>query len=345
MSFSISPKGAPASASEANQPSQAAQSARERAIARLSGNQPQAAQKPPVSDPNAVSVEDLSAIAPAAAALPGQSNTTEATSDTALTPEKGTEEPISPQYAVLARKEKALRAKAQAQDSAYKAKEAALMAREEAIKAKESEYQTGYVSKDKLQNDTWGTLTELGYTYEQLTQMALNQTQESPQSKAAIQALRAELQAIKDEQSQIKNQSQEQQTRAYEQAVAQITRDAESLVSADPVAYEAIHKSGSVNEVVELIKATFKEENVLMTVEEAAQEIENYLVEQSLKYASFDKVKKKLQPATPTPSEQPTKTTAQQPQPTKTLTNGMGASRQLSARERAILAFKGEKKS
>lgn len=338
----ITPIAKPSLASENNaQASQASQSARERAISRLIGNSPQADAKPAVPDASNVSVEDLSAISPAANALEGQTPTSEAPSEIASAPEKSTDEPISPQYAVLARKEKALRAKAQAQEQAFKAKEEAFQARENALKAKETEYQSNYVSKDKLKTDAWGVLNELGYSYEQLTQAALNQSQENPAHRAQLQALKDEINEIRNQNKKTQDTFQEQQTKAYQQAVKQIRQDATTLVNSDPVTYEAISKSGSVDEVVTLIEQTFKEDGVLMSVEEAAQEIENYLVEQSLKYAQFEKVKKKLQPATPAaPQPQQSKP---QPQPTKTLTNGMGASRQLSVRERAILAFKGEK--
>jgi len=341
MSFSIAPKAAPSLASENNaQSSQSAQSAKERAIAKLLGNAPQAQ---PTVPQNNVTPENLSAISPKEPEPSGQTPTVEAPSDKASVSEKGTEEPLSPQYAVLARKEKALRAKAQAQEQAFKAKEEALVAREEALKAKEAEYQSNYISKDKLKTDAWSVLNELGYSYEQLTQEALNQSQESPAQRAAIQRLEAKIQQLEAENKKSQTTAQEQQTKAYKQAVEQIRRDTTALVESDPTTYEAIHKSGSIDEVVALIEQTFKEDGVLMTVEEAAQEIENYLVEESLKYAQFEKVKKRLQPATPPAAEQKAETT--QSQPTKTLTNGMGASRQLSARERALLAFKGELKN
>lgn len=340
MSFNVTSKPAPSLASDSNQPSQSQQSARERAISRLMGNQAQPA--PEQQGQTTASIEDLSAIAPAADALSRQTTTDEAPSEPASAPEKSTSEPLSPQYAVLARKEKALRAKAQAQEQAFKAKEEAFLAREASLKAKEAEYQSNYISKDKLKTDAWSVLSELGYTYEQLTQAALNQSQESPAQRAAIQALKDEINSLREETKKTQSTYQEQQTQAYKQAVNQIRQDATQLVKADPITYEAISKSNSINDVVELIEQTFKEDGVLMSVEEAANEVENYLIEESLKCAQFEKVKK-LQPAAAQTQPQADKP-AQQQQPQKTLTNGMGASRQLSARERAILAFKGERK-
>lgn len=346
MAFTTTPVAKPSLASENNaNTSAAAQSARERAIARLMGSAPQGEvpneAKVPVQESEAVSTQDISSIAPAAASLEGQTATNEAVSESASATEKSTDEPLSPQYAVLARKEKALRAKAQAQEQAYRAKEEALAAREAALKAKETEYQSDYVPKERLKTDAWSVLNELGLTYEELTQAALNQSQVSPAQKAEMQALKAEIQALREESKKTQSSIQDQQTNAYKQAVAQIRKDATALVESDTVNYEAIHKSGSIDEVVNLIERTFKEDGVLMSIEDAATEIENYLIEESLKFAGFEKVKKKLQPQ-PTPPQQTKAPSAPQSQPTKTLTNGMGGTRKLSARERAILAFKGE---
>lgn len=339
MSFSVAPKAAPIPPEA--QSLATAQEARARAIAKFTAGAPQTSHSAQLNQ-NAISAEDLSAISPNV----GQKSSNEATSDPAPAPASSTEEPLSPQYAVLARKEKALRAKAQAQEQAYKAKEAALLAREEALKAKETTYQTDYVPKDKLQNDTWNILSELGYTYEQLTEMALNQSQETPAQRAAVQRLEAKIKALEDAQNKTNSSYQEQQTKAYQQAVSQIRRDATQLVDSDPVKYEAISKSGTVGEVVALIERTFKEDNVLLSVEEAAEEVEKYLIDQASKYAQFKKVQERLNTAKPAaPKQEGANSQAQSPaKASPTLTNAMGSQRPLTVKERAILAFKGELK-
>lgn len=339
----ITPIDKPSLNQSSDKGSEAQQTARERAIARLSGNAPGAQGSHPAQfNQNSVSPEDLSAIKPPG----GQKDSSEATSDKAPAPETSPEEPLSPQFAILAKKEKALRAKAQAQEQAYKAKEAALQERENALKAKEATYETDYIPKDKLQNDTWGTLSELGYTYEQLTEMALNQSQETPAQRAAFQRLQDQIKKLEDAQRKTESNAQEQQTNAYKQAVAQIKHDATKLVESDAAKYEAIKESGTVDEVVSLIERTFKEEGTLLTVEEAADLVEEYLVDQATKYAQFAKVKKRLESAKPAETKQASpEAEAPKSTDTKTLTNSMGAARKLSPRERALLAFKGELKN
>lgn len=252
------------------------------------------------------------------------------------------ESPLSSQYAVLARKEKALRAKAQQQDAAYRAKEASLLAKEEALKARESEYKSNYIQKDKFTQDPWSTLSELGVTYDQLTQSALNQSQQDPATKAAIDSLKAELRAQQAAQDEARKGYETQQKQAYEQAVSQIRNDAKNLVNTDPE-FETIKATNSINDVVELIEETFKKDKILLSVEDAAREVENYLVEEAMKIARIKKIQQRLAPKPEAPKQQAAKS-PQQPQQMKTLTNSVGSSRQLSARERAILAFKGEKR-
>ena len=81
----------------------------------------------------------------------------------------------------------------------------------------------------------------------------------------------------------------ESQTSSYNAALKQIERDTQSLVSTDPETYEMIKSTGSVKDVVELIEATYKEEGRLMTVEEAAQEVEEYLADEAWKLAQTKK--------------------------------------------------------
>lgn len=369
--------GKPTEVSNTGQ-SPAQQEARARAIARLTSNAPQApiaeqSQATPVLNPNTVAPEEMSAIAPSkgtealAKAIKEEESTPESEpaegqtikaegdaasesleSDKAAEVPPAKEDPLSTQYAVLARKEKALRAKVQSQDAAIKARETALAEREAQIKAKEAEYESGYVSKDKLAKDPYNTLQELGISYDQLTEMALNQPQMDPAVRAHIQRLEqkleAEIKAAREQTEKVTKGYEDNQKQAYQQALNQIRTEAKSLVESDPN-FETIAATNSVDDVVELIEETFKADGVLLSVEEAAQAVEAHLEEEALKLARLKKIQAKLQPApTKTVEKQAeAKTESKQPQ-MKTLTNQIAATRPLTARERAILAMKGELK-
>lgn len=331
------------------QPSSSAQSAKQRAIAMLTKGGPsdQSVRQEAVSNPTQVSPEELSAIQPSSSSEEKQKDSVEEIVKAAEAPkaeETPKEDPISTQYAVLARKEKALRAKQQQQETAIKAREAAIAAKEAEFKTKESEYQSNYISKDKLSPDNiWNTLAERGISYDQLTEMALNQPKADPGTLYLIDQLKSEIQSLKGEQNNVKKSYEQQQQDSYKQAVHQIKTEAKQLINSDSN-FETIKATGSIDDVVSLIEETFKSDGVLLTVEEAAREVEEYLVTEALKLARLSKIQQKLTPAQASkPEAMKSQSQTQQPQ-IKTLTNSVTTSRQLTARERAIAAFKGQLK-
>ena len=301
----------------------------------------------PVANPSQISPEELSAISPTSsqpAEIEGQSTTNDSTPSEAT---KEVEKPISDEYAKLARREKALRAKALQQEQALKAKEAEIRAKEEALRAKEAEYQSRYIPKDTLKQDPLAALAELGLSYDQLTELALNAPKPEDLARAKeIKAMEDKIKALEERQEKSQKAYDDAQTQAYQQAISQIRTETTNLVKSDPN-FETINATGSINDVVELIEETFKKDGILLTVEEAATEVENYLVEEAYKLARLSKIQQRLKPAEK-PAATPKQTVPQQSQAEskplmKTLTNSVGVSRPLSARDRAILAFKGEK--
>jgi hypothetical protein len=290
-----------------------------------------------VRNPSNVSVEELGAIKQPS----GQTDNNEAPASEAPKAEtKATEEPLSSQYAVLARKEKALRAREQA----IRAKEeSARLAAEEALRPKAPAFdESKYISKDKLAEDPFSVLSDLGLTYEQLTERALNgPTPEQREQQTYIKKLEARLAEIDQKLEKTNKTFEERDQEALQQTKSQLRNETKRLVEADPN-FETIKETNSINDVVELIERTFDQDGYLMSVEEAAQAVEDHLVEEALKITRIKKIQQKLQSASK-PAEQKI-TDAPKQQQIKTLTNNMSSSRQLSARERALLAFKGELK-
>lgn len=308
----------------------------------------------PVLNQNAVSVEEMGAIqAPAQIdnMTPTEGQDTapqEATPEEApAQPEKPQVDPaLSRQFAQLARQEKALRAQAQA----MKAKEADLAAREAALTAKpaaQAPDMSNYIDKSRFKNDPLSVLEETGLSYDELTQQLINRQPTDPRVMNTIQRLEAKIASLEEQGRNAEKSQVESQQQAYQAAVKQIKMDATNLVKNDP-SFETIKVTGSVGDVVELITETYNKDGILLTVEEAAQQVEDYLVEEATKLAKITKIQKRLQansnaPATaPAKQTQPPKTPAQ-PQTMKTLTNNTSSTRKLTAKERAILAFKGEK--
>lgn len=253
----------------------------------------------------------------------------------AATPEVPAQKPdeLSSKFATLAKKEKALRAQAQA-----------LKAKEDAMKAQEADYATKYIPKERLTKETLSVLNEMGISYDQLTNMILNQP---PQPDKVVLDLQREISELKNELKSHKTQTEESQTKAYDQAVNQIRNEAKLLVDSDPT-FETIKDTDNTEAIVELIKERYSSEGVVMTVQEAAKEVEEYLLDEAMKMAGLKKVKEKLalvKEEVPAGALKQQSTT--QPQ-LKTLTNNIAQiTKPLTnkdRRERAIAAFKGQMK-
>lgn len=249
---------------------------------------------------------------------------------------KVAEEKLSPRFMALARAQKEMRR----QQEAIKAQEASLKQRSES-------YEKDYIPKTRLVEDALGVLEENGITYDQLVQMAMSRTNPMTQE---VKPLLAKIESIEKTIAEQRTSAEENQKKSYEQAMNQIRSEAKALIDSDP-AFITIKESEQVEAVSALIEERFKEEGILLSVEDAAKEVEDYLLEDSLKVTNFTKVKAKLAPpteATPPPKklEDALAQRPATPQPIKTITNAQttALSRPLSAaqkRERAILAFQG----
>lgn len=326
---------------------------RARAVAKLeaamSPPAPVQGQSAPIPvDANNVSVSDLSAIQP-----PQRQESTDVDTEVAELTEETPKavapvEPPSSQMAILARKERALRAKAQQQDQVYKAKEAALAVREAAIAAKDQEYSSQYISKQRIKQDLLGVMAEEGLSYDELTQQLINQQSENPYVKAQINKLAEQNRKLEEKIASFEKQSQEGQSAQYKAALTQIKSDVVALVKSEPDAYEMIARTNSTQDVVDLIEETFKKDGRVMSVDEATAEVEEYLADEAWKLSEAKKIKARRQQASTAKPSTQSQTQAQQPkqpQTMKTLTNATASTRQLSSKERAILAFKNELKS
>jgi hypothetical protein len=314
------------------------------------------AQETAVANPNKISPEEMSAVkAPSQA--PANTDNSTTTEVEATPPAQAPEEKpakTSQEWAKLARQAKQIQAervKLQNEQKAIEQQKAQMLAREAEIAQKSELNQKGYVSIESLKADPLSVLAEAGVPYEQITEQVINPSKIDPRLQATINALKAEIADLKKSTAEgnerISQQSQEQ----YKAAVKQIELDVKNLVNTDPN-FETVKTTGSVRDVVELIEEIFKKDGYVMTVEDATTEVENYLVDEAMKLTKIEKIKRKL--TQPTANGAPAKQTqtsqtqtqgqgATQPQ-MKTLTNAASSTRKLSARERAVLAFRGELK-
>lgn len=233
-----------------------------------------------------------------------------------ITPEAKSLDPV---HEALAKKESALRAR-----------ERDFQAREAAFKAREAELDAAKAFKDRLKSSPLDVLNELGVTYDQLVEQAVNYPDQTTRT------LQAKLDAIEAKQKSFDEESKKAQDSQREAAVKQIRFDVQDLIEADPE-FETIKHTGSIDDVVDLIVKTFDETGRMMGSDQAAKLVENELLEEAIKISQLAKVKARNKPEL---SPELVATSKQQSrQPATTLTNSMTSKRPMTARERAISVF------
>jgi hypothetical protein len=249
---------------------------------------------------------------------PAEGQVTESDAPTA----EATIEPLSAQHLALARKEKALRRQ-----------QVELKAERDAWKAEQGKY----IPKDQLKSNALKALEEAGITYDELVQQQLA----NPSTE--IDPIQAKITALEEKLANMDSKQAERTSADYQQALKVIEGDVRLLVDSDP-AFETIKARGQEKEVVNLIEQVFNAEGVILNVDEAAKLVEEKLLEVTLKEVEQLNKLKKIQ-ARLAPPPAPAVETPSPKGPSKTLTNAMSSTRQLSSRERAILAFNGQLKN
>lgn len=300
-------------------------------------------------DPNNVSVEDLVGLNKRSSPLQpqestqelGQDDNIEATSEEAPQEEAKPKEPaLSHQHAILARKERQIRD----QWKRLQADKAAFESERSKTSQTPSFDESKYISRERLKQETLAVLAEEGVSYDELTNQLINQANNpiNPQLSAEIKALRAQVSEAKLAQEEAKKSFEAQEKQKYDQAVKQLRRDAKQFI-ASTEEFELCRATNSENDVAELIESTFKETGEIISMDEAAREVEAYLEEETSRLLQVSKIKNKFgsmssqASSSKSPNQQ-----SQQPQ-LKTLTNSVSTSRKLTAMERAKLVARGEK--
>lgn len=250
-------------------------------------------------------------------------------------PEVTDTKPGRPSLSAYAAKEKAMRAEQralQAEKEAFRLETAQFKADEMARKA---------ALKARMPADPQSVLNELGLSPEQLTQYLLNQPSAQDQKYAALEQKLAMLEAGQKTAEEKMTQAQQAQ---YEQAKKQIKNEVTLLVDGDET-FETIKAMQAEDTVVELIEKTFEKDGVLMSVDDAAKEVEEYLLERALAIAKLKKIQAKLGAAPQDQPKQLAQAVATQKQQS-TLSNRIAQTNSKPAdarsrRERAMLAYQG----
>ena len=226
---------------------------------------------------------DLPPVAQTSTETMGQPVTTEETPDFAL---KAQDMPpavrLSPQLTALARKEQKLQAEIQA-----------LRQKEVEWEKRQSDYVPKSSFREKVQKNAQEALSELGLSYDELTNLLLTQSQGAD----PVAQLRGEIE-------QLKQSQRDTVDKQYEATLKQYKAETESVLEASPREYALIRSQGQQQAVVDWIVDTFETEDRAISVEQAAREVEMYLREEAKKLANAlkeveppeEKIARKLPP-------------------------------------------------
>ncbi len=220
-------------------------------------------------------------------------------------------QPISPQFAALAKQRRALQVMKRELD-----------AREKALSSPVPDKET--IALAKLKAQPLDVLLEAGVTYEQLTEAIL-----ANQGNSEINDLKAKLKALEEG---VDKKLTDRDTQSEQQVLAEMRKEAEQL-AAEGDTFEMVRGTGSIPDVMKLIERTYRESGEVLDVSEALQLVEDELFKEAQKIASFKKVQSQYFP--------PAQPQMQRQQGMRTLTNRDTASIPMSAKARALAAFNG----
>ena len=220
-------------------------------------------------------------------------------------------QPISPQFAALAKQRRALQVK-----------ERELLAKEKALSS--SSGQSDSIALARLKQEPLNVLLEAGVTYDQLANDLM-----SNQSNSEINALKAELNAMK---TGIDQKFIERETQAKQQALFEIKKEVQILANQGDD-FELIRGTGSVMDVMQLIERTYDKTGEVLDIREAMALVEEELFKEAQKIAGLKKMQSHFQ------SQQAPQMTRHQGM--RTLTNKDTASVPSSRQARAMAAFYG----
>jgi acyl transferase domain-containing protein len=257
------------------------------------------------------------------------------------------QEQLSPRFAQLAQKEKALR-RAQQQ----------IQQEKEAMKAKIADYETSYLPKSKLtelaKSNPLGALEQMGISADEFTQALIN----ANPLDARLQKMMERIEAVENGNKQTLTNLEMQQEAAYKQALTQIRNDIkltadsdkrfETVKEADAKGWEATE--GAVALVEEVFNSGWPEKKIpkgtIISNEQALEHVQQWVMEKAYEMAQLKGVKEKFSPP-PAPEVLAQKNVAQTQvrAPVKTLSNNMTpTTTRLSAkdrRDRAVALLEG----
>lgn len=185
---------------------------------------------------------------------------------------------LSPQLTALARKEQA-----------HRHREQALIAREKELEEKLKRADKFSTLEEKLKAKDYSEAEALGLSYEGYTEYLLNkQNGEKPENQA--------FKALADEVSALKKSKEESADQEFQETVSEYRKEVGALVASD-ARFISVKEDKQEDAVLQLILDSWEEDGKEVTVEQAAQDVEDFIVAEATRYSGFTKIKARSQEA------------------------------------------------
>lgn len=209
------------------------------------------------------------------------------------------DERFAAKFAALSRKEKAMRA--QEAKLAQQAQEMQQKIAEFEAKMQEMEkYKSGY---ERVKREPFKVLEEQGLTREQIAELFLNDGKPS-QEMLLTEAEKKINAKIEEMERKLAEKEAKEAKDREEAALSAFKAQLTDFINADP-SYELIKANDAVDMVYEVIEQHHAETGEILSNKEASDVVEEYLLEEAKKLVDREKVRKLLQPQTPTKSAAP----------------------------------------
>lgn len=249
---------------------------------------------------------------PLPAAASATTESVRSTTENSVTPGQGEPLSLSAGAAALARKEQLLRKQ-----------QLEMKQRLDSVEAEKKELEELRQLKQKLEGKDFSTIERFA-PYDEYTNYLTDKLNGTTPEQEAIKEVKSEIEVLKAERQKEAEKIKQQMIDSRKKAVSElIAQRAEEFSSIKELQMEAA--------VTQHIQDSWEKDQVELTVEQAAKEVEELLVEQAQKWSGLTKVKTKV--STEAPKD--TKVIPPVKQTIKTLTNSMAATGEIKLPKRS----------
>ena len=191
-----------------------------------------------------------------------------------------------------------------AQDGNFDSKFAALSRREKALRDREADLDQKYGNREaeiplerRLRQNPLKALEEMGLSYDQLTELALNEGRLTPDMQMKL--MREELEndyksKFSNLEKRMNDKEKLDEERKYDVIKENFMGEISSFVKENQTEYEYVAHNEASSVVYDVIEEHYNETGRILDVKDAVEAVESYLEEEAEKLLNLGKVKNRL---------------------------------------------------